>query len=234
MDSQDISLGWAVGGRALRLPVWKRTLDFGVIVALSPALVLLSSVVAVLVKVSSPGPVIFRQRRIGLGGREFMCLKFRTMRVNAKADSHQNHTTELIRAEAPLTKLDARRDPRLLPIGAALRASGLDELPQLINVLRGEMSIVGPRPCTPYEFELHKPSQRRRYNAVPGLTGLWQVSGKNRTTFNQMVQLDIEYGERLSLWLDLKIIAKTFPTLWNQCLEARAARRNPESFRETE
>jgi len=226
MDSQDVSFGWALGRRVPRLPVWKRTLDVCVIVALSPALLFFGSFVAALVRLSSPGPVIFRQRRIGFQGREFTCLKFRTMRANAEADSHQSHTAHLIQAQAPLMKLDARHDPRLLPVGGFLRATGLDELPQLFNVLRGEMSIVGPRPCMPYEFELHKPWQRRRYNAVPGLTGLWQVSGKNRTTFDQMVQLDIKYGERLNLWLDLRIIAKTFPTLWKQCLEARAAKRN--------
>ena len=105
-----------------------------------------------------------------------------------------------------------------------MRATGLDELPQLINVLRGEMSLVGPRPCIPYEYELYEPWQRRRFDAVPGLTGLWQVSGKNRTTFDQMIQLDIEYSERLSLWLDLKIILKTFPALWQQCLDLACAK----------
>jgi lipopolysaccharide/colanic/teichoic acid biosynthesis glycosyltransferase len=101
----------------------------------------------------------------------------------------------------------------------------LDELPQVINILRGEMSLVGPRPCIPYEYELYEPWQRGRFGAVPGLTGLWQVSGKNRTTFNQMVWLDIEYARRSSLWLDVKIILKTVPALWRQCLDTRASKR---------
>jgi lipopolysaccharide/colanic/teichoic acid biosynthesis glycosyltransferase len=122
-------------------------------------------------------------------------------------------------------KLDAHRDPRLVPLGAVLRATGLDELPQLLNVLRGEMSIVGPRPCIPYEYELYEAWQRERFNAVPGLTGLWQVSGKNRTTFNEMIRFDIEYSEGMSLWLDLKIVLKTLPALWVQCQDTRAKRK---------
>ena len=123
-----------------------------------------------------------------------------------------------------MTKLDAKRDPRLIPLGAILRATGLDELPQILNVLRGDMSLVGPRPCIPYEYELFQPWQRQRTNAVPGLTGLWQVSGKNRTTFNEMIAYDIEYTKRRSLWLDLKIIARTLPALWEQCMDTQAAK----------
>ena len=225
MDSQNISLGWAVGCRATRFPLWKRALDLGTIVILSPLLVLLGLVVSLLVRLSSPGPILFRQQRIGFKGEEFTCFKFRTMHVNAECYSHESHTTHLIRSEKPMIKLDEFNDPRLVPIGSALRATGLDELPQLLNVLRGDMSIVGPRPCMPYEYESHEPWQRRRFDVVPGLTGLWQVSGKNRTTFTQMVKLDIEYSEHQSLWLDLKIIFKTFPTLIKQCLEVRAAKR---------
>jgi lipopolysaccharide/colanic/teichoic acid biosynthesis glycosyltransferase len=151
------------------------------------------------------------------------------MQVNADAGSHRDHARQLINSEAPMVKLDASRDPRLIPLGAALRASGLDELPQLLNVLRGEMSIVGPRPCIPYEYDLYEPWQRRRFDAVPGLTGLWQVSGKNRTTFVQMIRLDIEYSQRSSLWLDIGIIFKTLPALWSQCLETRARRRKQEA-----
>jgi lipopolysaccharide/colanic/teichoic acid biosynthesis glycosyltransferase len=124
-----------------------------------------------------------------------------------------------------MTKLDARSDPRLIPFGAALRATGLDELPQILNVLRGEMSIVGPRPCIPYEYELYEPWHRRRFDAVPGLTGLWQVSGKNRTTFDQMIRLDIDYAERASLWLDLTIMLKTLPALITQCVDINLERR---------
>jgi lipopolysaccharide/colanic/teichoic acid biosynthesis glycosyltransferase len=147
------------------------------------------------------------------------------MQMDADSRLHSDHFHKLMEAEVPMTKLDARNDPRLIPLGSLLRATGLDELPQIINVLRGEMSLVGPRPCIPYEYERYQPSQRRRFDAVPGLTGLWQVSGKNRTTFNEMIRLDVEYSQRLSLWLDLKIIFLTLPALWQQCLDIRAHKR---------
>jgi lipopolysaccharide/colanic/teichoic acid biosynthesis glycosyltransferase len=105
-----------------------------------------------------------------------------------------------------------------------LRATGLDELPQVLNIVCGEMSLVGPRPCIPYEYEEYDAYQRHRFDAVPGLTGLWQVSGKNRTTFEEMIQLDIEYSRRLSPWLDLWIMLRTLPALWRQCHDLRAAR----------
>ena len=124
-----------------------------------------------------------------------------------------------------MVKLDEHKDPRLIPFGSILRASGLDELPQLFNVLRGEMSLVGPRPCIPYECEAYQAWHWQRFDAAPGLTGLWQVSGKNRTTFEQMVKLDVEYSRRLSLWLDLRIICKTLPALWRQYGDLQASKR---------
>lgn len=208
------------------LPLWKRILDFAVILFLLPGALLIGFSIAMLVKCGSRGPVLFRQRRIGFKGREFTCYKFRTMLVDADISAHKGHTTHLIRNGGAMIKLDAGNDPRLIPLGAALRATGLDELPQLINVLRGEMSFVGPRPCVPYEYDLYEPWQKRRFDAVPGLTGLWQVSGKNRTTFNQMIQLDIEYSRRKSLWLDLKIIFKTIPALVLQCSDVIDQKRN--------
>jgi len=119
-------------------------------------------------------------------------------------------------SNVPMKKLDSVRDPRLIPCGLLLRSLGLDELPQLFNVLRGDMSLVGPRPCVPYEYENYAPHHRERFNAAPGLTGLWQVSGKNRTTFEEMINLDISYAKKQSLWLDLKIIFKTFPAIVSQ------------------
>jgi lipopolysaccharide/colanic/teichoic acid biosynthesis glycosyltransferase len=229
MQSEAISIFDKVSAKkipATGLPLWKRILDCAIILILSPALMVVGAAVALLIKYGSQGPVLFRQQRVGYKGRLFLCYKFRTMRVDAKTDLHRNHTCELICAGAPMTKLDATGDPRLIPFGALLRVSGLDELPQLINVLLGEMSIVGPRPCIPYEYELYEPWQRQRLNAIPGLTGLWQVSGKNRTTFNQMVRFDIEYSEGSSLWLDLKIIAKTLPALWTQYMDTRALKKN--------
>jgi lipopolysaccharide/colanic/teichoic acid biosynthesis glycosyltransferase len=222
-----------LGQQAPPLLAWKRSLDLAIVVLMAPGLLLLAAGVALVVICGSRGPVLFRQRRVGYKGRQFTCYKFRTMQVDADSASHQGHTRHLMKNEVPMTKLDARSDPRLIPLGGMLRATGLDELPQLINVVRGEMSIVGPRPCIPYEYELYEPWQRRRFDAVPGLTGLWQVSGKNRTTFKEMIRLDIEYSERSSLWLDLKIILKTLPALWSQCLDIRAAKRKQASLAET-
>ena len=210
------------GEPATGLPAWKRVLDLVFILAVAPGWLLVGAGVALVVMCGSRGPVFFRQRRVGYKGREFTLFKFRTMKVDADSESHRQHFRQLMEAEVPMTKLDAQNDPRLIPLGSLLRATGLDELPQILNVVRGEMSFVGPRPCIPYEYERYQPWQRRRCDAVPGLTGLWQVSGKNRTTFNEMIHLDIEYSERLSLWLDLKIIFLTLPALWQQCQDMRA------------
>jgi lipopolysaccharide/colanic/teichoic acid biosynthesis glycosyltransferase len=204
------------------MPIWKRCLDYLVVLLASPGLVVIGCALAAIIKLGSKGPVLFRQQRVGYKGRLFTCFKFRTMHSRAETSSHRNHTRELMKADVPMIKLDTRNDPRLIPFGAAIRATGLDELPQLINVLLGDMSIVGPRPCIPYEFEAYETWQRRRFDAFPGLTGLWQVSGKNETTFNQMIQMDIEYSERLSLWLDLKIILLTVPAIMKQCSDVSA------------
>ncbi len=224
MSSRSLETGREVSVAAAKLPIWKRTLDLGIILLFSPVLVLVGSVVALLVKLGSSGPVLFRQLRVGYKGKEFLCYKFRSMKVDAETDSHRGHTALLMKSATPMTKLDAEKDPRIIPFGSLLRCTGLDELPQLINVLRCEMSLVGPRPCIPYEYESYEPWQRCRFDAVPGLTGLWQVSGKNRTTFNQMIHLDIEYSKRANLWLDLKIILKTVPALMIQCYDIWVAK----------
>jgi lipopolysaccharide/colanic/teichoic acid biosynthesis glycosyltransferase len=224
MSEQEATVQPGNRGWGRHLPLWKRALDLILIVALSPGSLLIGGLIALAIKLGSPGPIFFRQRRVGYKGREFVCFKFRTMRVDADVDSHKRHTQELIRSQTPMIKLDARRDPRLIPLGSVLRATGLDELPQLINVLRGEMSLVGPRPCIPYECEAYETWHWQRFDAVPGLTGLWQVSGKNRTTFDQMVRLDIDYSKHMNLWLDLKIMAKTIPALLGQCSDMRMAR----------
>jgi lipopolysaccharide/colanic/teichoic acid biosynthesis glycosyltransferase len=124
-----------------------------------------------------------------------------------------------------MVKLDAKGDSRLIAGGWLLRASGLDELPQLINVLRGEMSFVGPRPCICGEYESYTEDQKRRFLAKPGLTGLWQVSGKNRTTFSEMIRLDIKYAETRTIFLDLYIVAMTLPALVQQILDTRRSRK---------
>ena len=147
------------------------------------------------------------------------------MFVGADTTAHEEHLHQLMNSDTPMLKMDSMGDPRIIPFGMLLRASGLDELPQLINVLRGEMSLVGPRPCLPYEYEKYLPRQKERFATLPGLTGLWQVSGKNKTTFLEMIQMDIQYAKNRTLWWDLKIILMTGPALIIQLLEASQARK---------
>jgi exopolysaccharide production protein ExoY len=207
---------------AYEVPIWKRVLDVTCIVLSLPVLLPVVVLLALLIKAVSPGPVLYLNERIGFRGRRFICFKFRTMRPGADSNTHKEHLAQLIRSDAPMEKMDSKGDPRVIKFGSIIRATGLDELPQLLNVLGGQMSLVGPRPCLPYEYESYLPSQKRRFNSLPGLTGLWQVSGKNKTTFSEMIALDIEYAEKKSLWLDLKIMAMTFPALLGQVKEARS------------
>ena len=207
------------------VPYWKRALDIFVVLIALPLVVPLALVIAVLIRSVSVGPVLFRQERVGYFGKRFMCFKFRTMFVGVDAAGHQGHLWNLMTSNAPMTKMDSKGDPRIIPFGLLLRSSGLDELPQLINVLRGEMSLVGPRPCLSYEYEKYLPWQKERFTTVPGLTGLWQVNGKNRTTFVEMIQLDITYARSKNLWLDLKIILQTIPALIFQVLEMRRTKK---------
>lgn len=204
-----------------KVPVAKRLLDLLCLLLALPTLLPIFAIIGLLIKIVSPGPVFFRQERVGFMGRKFWIFKFRTMRVNAETETHQNHLKHLIQSDKPMEKIDAKGDPRIIKFGRFLRSSGLDELPQLINVLRGEMSLVGPRPCTPYEYEQFQPWHKQRFQTLPGLTGLWQVSGKNRTTFNAMINLDIKYAKEWSVWLDLKIMLMTFPVLLSQVKEQR-------------
>jgi lipopolysaccharide/colanic/teichoic acid biosynthesis glycosyltransferase len=195
------------------IPRWKRSMDlFGsavLIILLSPVFLLMS----LYIKAVSPGRVIFRQERVGYRGKRFTFLKFRTMRENNDADAHRQHLKELIREGKPMEKLDAGKDPRIIPGGRIIRKASLDELPQLFNVLRGEMSLVGPRPCIPYEAEEYRRWHTHRFDVLPGMTGLWQVSGKNRLSFEQMIRLDIAYTDRMSFLIDLKILILTMPTV---------------------
>jgi lipopolysaccharide/colanic/teichoic acid biosynthesis glycosyltransferase len=197
----------------VRFPRWKRILDITCVLLALPILIPVGIVIAVFIKIVSPGPAFYRQPRVGFFGRRLLCLKFRTMKVNADTGVHQTHLKELMASNQPTRKLDFAGDSRLIPGGAILRVLGVDELPQLINVLRGEMSMVGPRPCTPFEFDLYSPRQKRRCEAPPGLTGLWQISGKNQTTFEEMINLDLYYAEHSSFRLDLKIIVLTVPAI---------------------
>jgi len=209
---------------AWNLP-WKRGLDVLLILLVLPFLIPLALLVALVISSGSHGPVLFKQERVGYRGRRFRCYKFRTMAVDADTTTHEGHLHELMNSNTPMMKMDSKGDHRIIPFGAWLRASGLDELPQLINVLLGDMSLVGPRPCLPYEYDKYLPWQKERFVAVPGLTGLWQVSGKNRTTFVEMIQLDIRYAKNKTLWWDLKIILMTVPALLVQMLETRQARK---------
>jgi exopolysaccharide production protein ExoY len=171
------------------------------------------------IKFVSKGPVFFYQERIGLGGERFLILKFRSMKVNSETSVHEAYVRHLIHSGARMEKLDRTGDKRLIPFGALIRALGLDELPQIINVVRGDMSLVGPRPCTPQEFEHYEPAQRNRVNVPPGLTGNWQINGKNKTTFAEMIELDLTYAKEMSLRRDVAIMLWTFPVLLKQAAE---------------
>jgi len=205
------------------VPGWKAGLDITCILLLLPLWLPLMILLMLVTRIASPGPIFYRQKRVGLDGRHFSIWKFRTMRLSAETQPHERYFENLMRVDRPMTKLDAYGDPRLAPFGRVLRASGLDELPQIFNVLHGEMSLVGPRPCTPNEFAHYEQWQRRRVNCLPGLTGYWQVNGKNKTTFRQMIVMDLVYLKNMSIWLDLKIMLKTGTVMAGQIFESRQA-----------
>jgi exopolysaccharide production protein ExoY len=216
----------------LKVPRWKSLLDLACILLSLPIWLPLMLLLMLLTRIASPGPVFYRQRRVGLGGRHFFIWKFRTMQPSAETHTHERYFEELMRSDCPMTKLDAVGDCRLAPFGRFLRASGLDELPQIFNVLCGEMSLVGPRPCLPNEFASYEPWQRERVNTLPGLTGLWQVSGKNKTTFSQMIEMDLFYLYNMSFLLDLKVMLKTVGAITGQLFEShQAARRTRQEER---
>src|SRR6266480_754968 len=208
---------------AAALPKWKRFIDLAMVTLLFPVWLPIMTLVALWVAVTSPGPIFYQQPRVGFKGRRFMLIKFRTMKVNAETHIHEAYLEHLIVSDRPMIKLDATGDPRLIRGGKFLRASGLDELPQIFNVLRGEMSLVGPRPCTPNEFAHYEPWQRERVSGLPGLTGYWQVNGKNKTTFNEMIAMDLFYLENVSILLDLKIMLKTGAVIAGQFFESQPA-----------
>ena len=167
----------------------------------------LFALIALLIKTTSKGPVIFRQVRCGLGGREFAFYKFRSMVENAEAAQSQlQHLNEM---SGPVFKIG--KDPRCTPVGRFLRKFSLDELPQFINILKGDMSFVGPRPPLPQEVEDYERWQRRRLRMKPGLTCLWQVRGRNEIDFDEWMRLDLQYIDTWSLLLDIKIVLKTIP-----------------------
>jgi lipopolysaccharide/colanic/teichoic acid biosynthesis glycosyltransferase len=210
-------------GKALAPSTWQRRsgnvlrrcldISFGLalILLLSPILI----GVTLAVRFDSRGPAFFRQRRVGYLEREFTLFKFRSMRVDADPKGHQEYVTALIKGEGSnpngggenLYKLAV--DNRITPVGRWIRRWSLDELPQLFNVVRGDMTLVGPRPAIPYEVAEYPSWYRERFSVKPGLTGYWQVSGRSERTYEEMVRLDIEYAKRRSLGLDLSILLKT-------------------------
>src|SRR6185503_13521831 len=191
----------------------KRVLDIAGSAALMVMLLPVYLVVAALVKLTSDGPVFFRQDRVGRIGQPFRMLKFRTMKVNSDSAIHQKYVSDFISSSDRLDKSGVFKivnDPRVTSIGSLLRKTSLDELPQFWNVLRGDMSLVGPRPPLAYEVQQYKPWHYRRVlEAKPGITGLWQVTGRSRTTFDDMVRLDLRYARTWSVWTDVKILLAT-------------------------
>ena len=176
------------------------------LVLLSPLFLLL----ALAVVVDGGRPVLFRQVRLARGMREFRVLKFRTMKLGASSEMHRDYIKKLATGQADqegLKKLTA--DPRVTRVGRFLRRTSLDELPQLVNVLIGHMSLAGPRPALEYELQYYRPEHFERFAVKPGMTGLWQVSGRNELGFTEMLDLDAEYARSSNLWTDIKILAKT-------------------------
>jgi len=207
------------------LTALKRFMD---IAGSGAALLLLSPfflLIAAAVKLSSPGPVFFRQWRIGQHGLPFLFLKFRSMKMDSDSRIHKDYVVKLIAGEAERNRAEGdaegvyklTRDPRITKVGAFLRRTSLDEVPQFINVLTGKMSLVGPRPPIPYEVEAYDLWHRRRLlEAKPGITGLWQVNGRSKVKFDDMVRLDLRYAKSWSLWMDIKILLRTPGAMFNE------------------
>ncbi len=191
------------------VPPWKRAFDVSVVAMTLPVSIVLILAVTLWIRLVSRGPALFRQQRVGHREKLFTIFKFRTMHEGSPTRDHELHVARLVESDRPMVKLDELGDARLIPGARFLRSTGLDELPQLFNVLRGEMSLVGPRPCIPGEHGFFTSAQRERFRVLPGLTGLWQVSGKNRTTFREMAALDVAYARRSSPALDLSVILRT-------------------------
>ena len=187
----------------------KRTFDLVGATLLLAVLSPLLLAIVVAVRISSRGPIVYRSLRRGIGQRPFECLKFRTM--HSDAEERQADIEDLNEASGALFKI--RDDPRLTPVGRMLRRFSLDELPQLVNVLRGDMSLVGPRPLPERDYDMLEDWHRKRYLVLPGITGLWQVSGRSELDFDDLVNLDFIYLEHWSLALDLTILLKTIPAV---------------------
>jgi lipopolysaccharide/colanic/teichoic acid biosynthesis glycosyltransferase len=237
---------WRAAARAKGRPGYflaKRCLDFSValiaLIVLSPVLL----VTALLIRLTSPGPAIFSQKRVGFRGRHFVMKKFRSMYINSDERLHQRAYEQFLRGERSTGKVDGAlaagesaearqqgesdhsgtvitsrrvgvsRDPRVTPLGHFIRSTSIDELPQLFNVLRGDMSLVGPRPPIPYEVGLYESWHLGRLDTLPGITGIWQVHGRSRVSFEEMVQMDLDYIQQQSFWYDIKLLVLTIPAV---------------------
>ncbi len=209
-----------------KIPLWKKTFDiffsfFGLLL-LSPLFLL----IGIYIKIVSPGPIIFKQKRVGYKNKLFNFYKFRTMHINNNEQCHQSYISQIISSNKPMIKLDKKDDQRIIKGGRILRKTCIDELPQLFNVLKGDMSLIGPRPCLSYEEKKYLQWHKNRFYVLPGMTGLWQVSGKNKLSFNQMIRLDISYIKNISLSLDLKILLLTIPTVIGLIFENKITKSN--------
>ena len=213
-------------GLSIRRQSWfektvKRSIDVGVSLLVLVFGLPFFLAIAILIKITSSGPVFFKQRRVGCDGSTFILYKFRTMMQGFDDSAHREFTKNFINGHGMHSSLDHNGDnvykltddPRVTGIGGFLRRVSLDELPQFINILMGEMSIVGPRPSLPYEYDCFKDWHKLRVKVKPGLTGLWQVSGRSTVTFDEMVKLDLYYIESWTLLMDIKIMFKTLPVM---------------------
>jgi len=195
----------------------KRILDILFVLLISPLILLAGALVAVLILLDSKGPILYRQKRIGQNGVEFEMLKFRSMYVNNNDTPHREAIKQYMNGEILNDNGDMLykigNDPRITRVGRIIRKLSIDELPQFWNVLRGQMSLVGPRPPLPYEVELYTSHDWLRLSGKPGLTGIWQIYGRSKVSFQEMVQMDVVYLQRQSLWEDAKLIALTVPVM---------------------
>lgn len=195
----------------------KRIVDLSLTLLLAPFLLLAAAVVVLLIRLDSPGPALFRQKRLGSNGSEFTMYKFRSMYANCDEAAHRQAIEKFMQGKAlnsnTIRSYKLEGDPRITRVGRFIRATSLDELPQFWNVLRGEMTLVGPRPPIPYEITYYNAYHWLRLSGRPGLTGLWQVYGRSRVKFQEMVEMDITYLQQQSIRQDLKLIILTLPVM---------------------
>ena len=211
---QRLEPGLAAEIEVLPDPRWKRPLDVLGALALLALTAPMWIIVVIAIKLDSPGPVLYAQDAVGRGGRTFRFHKFRTMQHGADITDHRRYIQAFVQGTTGENGVHKMTDdPRRTRVGRWLRRLSLDELPQALDILRGDMSLVGPRPPLPYEYALYDENARRRLAVKPGITGLYQVTRRSRVSFREMVEIDLQYVQRRSLWLDLSIMARTLPAM---------------------